>query len=360
MGCYRAIPIALVLIAAGWTRSLAAQQAVDSMVVVLKSLGVMTGQVTQIADGIELRSSLGSTTVLRFDQIACLADSLDAAYLQLVEASNLDDGQTLQRLFDWSLRNGLDDRAGELLMQAKSRGVDSKTQQLMQRRLESAAIESRRVRNQIWASDVDPPARVADANVTEIAEAIESLPAGAEGFFNQQIHSKLVIGCAAAKCHTRESESLALWHHGKGIANPRGLTRHNLYQVLKFVDRDEPARSKIIKLAQTAHGGQTKPSFDTDDVALQLLISWTYSVSRHPERYLTEVIQRGGSPAPATHDPPIGNSDEVSQVGFLETPPAPSAPPQSSSQPTESEGVMPADPCDPILFNRVHHPERTR
>lgn len=340
-----------------------AQQSSDSMVVVLSNLGVLRGQVTTTDDGVNVRTDSGSLAILRPDQVACLAESLDDAYQQLLAATDANDVRKLERLFDWCLRNGLGDRAAELLTLLKSRQVPASELQRMQRRLDHFAIAARRALNQSWPSEIESVREKPLGNLQEIETAIKSLPDQAEAFFNQQIHAKLVLGCTAAKCHARDSLAMPIWHLGKGIANPRGLTRRNLFEVLQHVDRENPAASKILEMAITPHGGQTKPTFDKEDTAYRLLQNWTYAVSQHPENYWTEVVQNAGRPAtakPAEVENPAPQENLVTQVGFEELDSTPVAPPQMDGNPAGPPLVAPVDPCDPLLFNRQFHPDRDR
>jgi len=263
--------------------------------------------------------------------------------------------ETMGPLFDWCLRNGLENRAAEMLTQTK---LDPDSLKLMQRRLEQHRINARREKNQTWQSEVDQTEVRPTVDSTLISQTVDGLPDGTEAFFNQQLHAKLIVGCTAAKCHGRDSETLPLRHLGKGIATPRGLTRHNLYQVLQYVDRNSPGQSKVLEMATTAHGGQSKPAMEPKSIGFLLLQQWVYNVSENPEKYLIEVIQGGQAPSPA-EIAKQGNStsDVISRVGFVESPNVPSAPPQTNGQP-EVPIAEPTDPCDPSIFNRRHHPDR--
>jgi hypothetical protein len=131
--------------------------------------------------------------------------------------------------------------------------------------------------------------------------------------------------------------------------------------MLKHVDFENPADSKLLAFAASSHGGQSTPAFTPDDLAFQLLQRWVYSVSKHPEKYLTEVIQHGSSPVAVS--PTIESAaaeHDVAPVGFVETVSSPVAPPQPNGQPQSQFASPPSDPCDPMLFNRRHHPNRTR
>ena len=131
------------------------QASSDSMVVVLKNDAVIVGEVTQTDDGISVRNHLGSATVFRLQQVAFLAESIDAAYLQLSSTLDLTKPADLQRLFEWSLRNGQLDRSSELLSRAQTQKVESTVIQRMQRRIDIALAEKNPV--------VSLPATVASA-----------------------------------------------------------------------------------------------------------------------------------------------------------------------------------------------------
>ncbi len=347
----------------GWCQNLASS---DSMVVVLKNDAVIIGEVTQTNDGISVRTSSGSTAEFRLNQVACLAESIDAAYEQLTSTADLTKPDELQRFFDWSLRHGLPIRSGELLAKAQTQNMDPAIIQLMQRRIDGALAEKRAAQNQPAAVAITPKTTVRVASQKEIDAAIKSLPSGSEAFFNQKLHARLIAGCAASKCHSRESESLSLSHDGKGVAVPRGYTRRNLHQVLRWVDRENPAASKLIEMAHTTHGGQTKPSFEQGAQSLQLLQYWTYAISQHPENYLTEVVGVSTVPTTAAVTASLPQTQAelpnnvVAQVGFVEVRPIPTVPEQTNGQPGSADEPINSGPCDPLLFNQTHHPDRVK
>jgi hypothetical protein len=131
--------------------------------------------------------------------------------------------------------------------------------------------------------------------------------------------------------------------------------------MLQYVDFEHPADSKLLAFAITPHGGQTEPALTRDDLAFQLLQRWIYSVSQHPEKYVTDVIQQGtaSAAAPNATGPPAPQHD-VAPVGFVETVSSPMAPPQPNQQPENRLESPPSDPCDPTPFNRRHDPDRAR
>lgn len=328
------------------------------MVVVLKSFGTMRGDVTQVPEGIKVTAENGSITVLRFDQVACLAESLDAAYQQLSENVSFRDPNSFSPLFDWCLRNGLTQRAAEILAQTHSAKLDPSIRQSMQRRLDTRIQTVATENNQAWPSEFEQIPTSTTITAEQIDGVVEALPRGTEAFFNQQLHSKMVIGCSAAQCHSAETAQLPLRHHGKGMITPRGLTRHNLYQFLQYVDRNAPAESRILEMARTAHGSQKEPAFVLDDVGYLMLQQWVYAVSDHPEKYLTEVIQQQQpTQAPSVQDnsPP---ENVISQVGFVDDSAIPEVPAQSTQKPEPAAAI--SQLCDPDVFNRRHHPTRPK
>jgi hypothetical protein len=349
--------LALVL-PAGYVR---AQASDDAMVIVLANGAVLHGRISNTSGGLSIRNERGSVATLRFDQIAVLADSIDAAYRELTKEVDFGKPDEIARWFDWALGNGLPDRAAELLALAETHRLDPFALQHMKTRLESAAFDP----PQEAPAESAAPIAKTDLRPSrdDIDQAIQSLPDGMKAFFNQQLHSKLLIGCSAARCHDRQHQAMSFWHDGLGRVNPRGFTRHNLHQVLQWIDRDEPGRSRLLEMAQTAHGGQDKPAFESSDEAFLLLQYWSYAVSRVPQRYLTEVagmaVQPVGEPSASASVASEEESRTIAPVGFVDIPAIPQVPETQGSDSAES-GVLPVDPCDPAIFNAQFHPNRAR
>jgi hypothetical protein len=341
-----------------------AQNTPDTMAVVLKNDAVFVGQVSQVEGGIGVRSPSGSVTVFSFAQVAFLAESLDAAYLKLAASANLTQASEVRRLFEWSLKFGLTERAAELLRDASNGGLDSGTIEGMVQRLRQFHESGSAAMNAPSNSGRSPSVGDGQPASHEIEAALDSLPEGMEAFFNQKLHPRLIAGCAAANCHGRGHEGLRLWHDGGLGAQPRGYARRNLHQILQWVDRGSPADSKILTLATAPHGKGASAPWKAGEPAEQLLRYWVYAISQHPERYFSEVAAGSEPPAIATASLSAGESDSSRATSGVaadaDSSRVPNVPPQIGKPPESTPAVISTEACDPSLFNRKHHPDRAK
>ncbi len=341
----------------------------DPQVVVLTNLSVMRGSVTLTERGIRLVANSGSTLDLDHRQVLALAESLDEAYPQVLRRMNLDDDQELQRLFRWCLQNHLPHRAAAILASAQLGSHPPKLLDGLQRQLalyrppEPPAEVASPILSDATAAAVALNERQSAAQLEkQIDTALAQLPDNAERYFNRELQPKLIAGCAAAQCHHAQRSGLALWHDGHGHVGIRGYSRRNLFQVLQWVDVDQPAESELLLRARTAHGNPPSQPWVVDSQEYQLLEYWTYALSRDPTRYYAEVVLP--SVVAATPSPPEPAVDskstptaEIATVGFEEAPS-----PVSPDQLLESGRPLPLPaqliPCDPLPFNRKYHPQR--
>ena len=342
--------------------SACAQTASPATIIVLANDTVIRGEISQTNDGIRVRTASGSIVELRLDQVAFVEDTLDHALLHLAGSVDLGDPRQLERLFNWCLQNGLVGRAADLLERARAQALDDGGLRRMQRRFED---QTRRPA----ASDAGATAKLAPSAIAaplrasskEIDAALDGLPDGVEAFFNQRLNVRLIAGCSAAKCHSRSSPTMPLWHDGQASSTPRGYAQRNLYEILQWVDRQQPKDSRLLEMARTAHGGQNEAAFADSGKAYSQLQYWTYAVSEHPEFYSTEVVgvvANSGSNTPL--ESPASHRDansQIAQVGFTDDK-VPAVPAQTDSKQAIGEPESAVDACDPRIFNRRYHPDR--
>jgi hypothetical protein len=274
-------------------------------------------------------------------------------------------------MFSWCLRNGLLDRGEELVRRCESSASSAALASAlrMQWRLARQKLDS-------TAAELSPPSKVPALSgereppgEREVAAALESLPENAERFFTRELQSKLIAGCAAANCHDARSDGLAFWHDGNLHSGGRGFTRRNLYQILRFIDRENPASSRLLEQARTPHGTPRSTALERSQPAYQLLEYWVYAISKDPSRYHADVLaaqasaaesaasDTGGAAGSATA-PPLADAETVVPAGFVDSPPVPIPPSALISSPAEpgSKSI----PCDPAIFNEKYHAARTK
>ena len=52
-----------------------------------------------------------------------------------------------------------------------------------------------------------------------------------------------------------------------GLSSSQRFTQRNLYAALQYIDRDDPANSKLLTVPQAPHGGGREPAFDARNKA---------------------------------------------------------------------------------------------
>lgn len=347
--------------------AIAAWQLDEPQVVVLSNLSVLRGDTTLTARGLRLETSPGSHLELPHQQIWALAATLDEAYLQIAPRLRLDEDAELQKLFRWCLQNQLLERAAALVSVAQTESRPAAVISGMQTELEQAlAAAELPPRPAATSLPLGQPAPAAADRDREIDQTLAGLPRNAERFFNRELQPKLLSSCATAGCHQAPREGLALWHDGSGHVGIRAHSRRNLFQVLQWIDRNQPANSELLARVRTAHGAPASESWDAAAPSYQLLEYWVYAVSRDPSRYYNDVVLpslAGQLPersdqfsAAAPMSASAAAQPEIATVGFEEIPSP--VPPEKLIEPATPPPAVELVPCDPLPFNRKYHPGR--
>ncbi len=309
-----------------------AQDTAELQIVVLRNLSVLMGHVDLTDRGVRVRTADGSRLELTTSQVICLADSLDDAYRQLAKVADLNSEKDVRQLFGWCLRSGLHDRAAELIGRIQSQQTELATSLNNQLQI---AIRNQKNRASVsplpTGGSIDVAAQRKPPTEQEIAKALADLPDNAERFFNRELQPKLLAGCAAANCHDAHHQGLALWHDANFQAGARGFSHRNLYEILQWIDRDNPAASRFLEMARTPHGVPPSEALTATQTTYQRLEYWVYAISRDPSRYYSEVVAAAQEKNPSMATTDVGASsqenqphtDDVVPAGFVESPPAP-------------------------------------
>jgi hypothetical protein len=199
----------------------------------------------------------------------------------------------------------------------------------------------------------------------ELDRMIRGLPRGAIESFTQSVQPVLMNHCATAGCHGPQSETgLRLFRVPTGKTASRRITQRNLYSALMFVDRDNPASSRLLSASSGPHGTAKIAIFSQHEAGqYKRLVDWTGQLAGHPVVDSPATVDSMfGSPAPAesVSPPPQVLSQEarkaralpkavqaqMAKMGAGRTP----AKPTADATPTSADPS--ADPFDPEAFNR--------
>ena len=110
----------------------------------------------------------------------------------------------------------------------------------------------------------------------ELDRMVRSLPHGVVETFTQSVQPVLMNHCATGGCHGPQSETgLRLFRVPTGKQASRRITQRNLYSVLPYLDRDNPASSRLLTAPNGPHG-TAKQAIFTEHQAGQYkrMIDW--------------------------------------------------------------------------------------
>ena len=228
-----------------------------------------------------------------------------------------------------------------------------------------------------------PPKRVAAKKSTQTAPSIGeldklvlSMPAGSMEMFTQTIQPLLANSCTTAACHgPGASADFRLLRLPPARLPSRLTTLRNLHATLQWVDRDEPASSRLLTAVVAPHGTAETPIF-ANRRAEQYgrLVAWVHRVAAvEPPRIPQTVSQTEQPPVRAMTAKMLGfdfttnaaepinpSTPPVPAEPFGETQPAPIGrnvkDPFNKPFPIISGSPLgdfiPIDPFDPEIFNR--------
>lgn len=233
--------------------------------------------------------------------------------------------------------------------------------------------------------DPKSPVKEHPHDTSEDELAALNLPQETVAYYSSRIQPLLINRCGNSGCHRGPSESgFELSHMGAHIRPAARLTRSNLVSVLKWIDRDKPDESPLLRYAGEAHGGRREaPLKRSDQATIDSIAVWV----RHVSRWLEDdprvaLIELGDMPSGAVRLSPDSGvtvaakpvatamrGASVRQVGHVEegvtsgdrfdlpavwdvTGDQPRPLVTKSSRPTRLPTVE--NPFDPEIFNRTY------
>jgi hypothetical protein len=318
-------------------------------VVVLDNENLIEGEVTQNADGYQVRRSAGGDLTVPAKRVLAVVANRNEAFAVVAERANRRDADERLRLARWCATNGLNDEAlAEARTAARMRPGFAAAERYV-RLLEAVSKAVPVADPTVAPARAEVPARetVTDVPATEYNSESYSLFAG-------RVNTILINTCAS--CHARDDvKAFRLTRAG---GRP-GVTK-NLMAALPHVNPADAAASPLLIKAVTAHGGATEAPFRSrTHPAFPTLEMWV-RFARAPEG---TPAPEGPLPAREPAEPkklpdlPGESSGPVVPAGAA----APAATPfgQDSKTPrTPTTKTVPDDPFDPAIFNGEVRPRK--
>jgi hypothetical protein len=258
------------------TPSAEQQAAAPRSLVVLRNGEILSGRVSRDGERY-LVASEGTEIRLPAREVDFVCQSLDEAYTMQhnrVVAGRIEDHLILA---DWCLRQQLLGYAAREITEAMEIDAKNPRVMLLDARLRRALLPE------------PPQATSADETTTaerpvsadELERLVRSLPPGTVETFTATVQPMLLNYCATAGCHGPSStSSYTLLRAPLEKIAARRLTERNLYNTLRWIDRDNPIDSKLLSAAREPHGpNQASGATGVGTTKYQELASWVLQAS---------------------------------------------------------------------------------
>ncbi len=269
------ISIGLLQLAAAWGDAPSAPA--DEQFLLLRNGEVLRGRVSLQADHYVLTLAHGEVRV-RVNEVETVCRDLDEAYRyrrSRLVASRADDHLDLAA---WCLRQALPGDAARELSAALALDPRNPRIALIDRQLQES---------------LNPPAaepKVVAAVPTkhllstdELDRMVRSLPAGSVESYTTLIQPLLMSNCATAGCHGPGAKGgFALMRAPADRFGNRRVTQRNLQSTLTWLDFQNPAASRLLNAAATAHGAAPGAVFDPQSARFRELVAWVAVVTQRP------------------------------------------------------------------------------
>lgn len=316
-------------------------------VIVLDDGRVFSGKINNVAGGYRIDWN-GTYAIVPFRKVDVTSPSLNGAYLALRDRNLKPTAADHLQLAEWCLTN-------DLVGQARSEATKALT------------LEPLRPEARVMMSKIDErlnPEKQKIKLPNQTAMTIDGFLRAKEnrsGGMNRETHQEfirqvqplLMNKCGNAYCHGQAAKNaFHLEPIQRGTAGNRLQSQQNMEAVLKFIDKGNPASSKLL-LTDPSLNAIHRKVFLGSKGALQfkLLSDWVAAVAGKP-------IQ-ASQPRPTLAAIPSQTSAEIQLVGAeMSSPSSKQAEPTPEQQAailnTNREQTQP-DPFDPELFNRRVH-----
>ena len=250
----------------------------DTGVLLLQDGGMLTGQITHVANSYVVGRS-GGLMQIPAARVKFVGQSQHDAYEYRAKHLNQQTPEQHLALAEWCLRYNLFDDAAVELDVAKSLGAAEAKLGLLNRRLTAAKEHPARTAAATSRVAAQPPAPAVSKPTTANAKlpaTVPDLPDGVLELFTRKVQPVLVNSCTVSKCHEPGGQQAFQLNRAllRGEANRRS-TVQNLAATLALIDREHPEASQLLTVPRQTHGGLNGPVFGPrQDQAFKHLAEW--------------------------------------------------------------------------------------
>jgi len=269
-------------------------QVAAERVVVLRNGHAFSGVVEQAGDRMTITQGPGRSVRIPLRDVDIVVDTLHDAYLHRRQRLRPGEINDQMRLAQWCLRYQLDDDAAELLLEMARRYPGHHSVRALERQMgeragllagshrdaasavRTASFQQAEVAADVSGFPLEVPAEPEDAG------ELPSLAPAEITEFTRVIQPLLQNRCGNANCHAPSGRSaFVLQRTPTGRLTFKDLTWSNLRAAWKQVDVEDPDRSRLVVMATTPHGGQSRAPLETYETRpRQRLARWVASAVR--------------------------------------------------------------------------------
>ncbi len=246
----------------------------DQQILILRNGQTIEGRISQ-KDGVYVIDFSDGQIRVKPADVDLVCSRLEEGYQRKRAALATDDAHEHLELAQWCLRHNLLGPAAAELVDAKAAEPNDPMIAALEHRLKMA---------------LEPPSAATTSKALpgpsneELDRMIRGLPRGAIESFTQSVQPVLMNHCATASCHGPQSETgLRLFRIPTGKSASRRITQRNLYSALSFVDRENPAASRLLTVPSGPHGTAKIAIFNEHQAAqYRRLVEWTNQLAGQP------------------------------------------------------------------------------
>jgi len=251
-------------------------------ILMLRNGRLVSGRITQSSGGYVVTKPNGQL-VVPFERVRFVARNPQDAYRKMAES--IPDGTATNHaeLARWCLSYQLYEEAKTELRTALSIDPNSRKARRLLRRLENVLHPDRSGAQ----ATSQRATRTQGGRDAPDLESLAELSRGSAHSFVTRIQPILLHSCGNARCHgTASQNGFRLKHVRIGRGSHRVFAERNLAATLRFIDVDQPEKSRLLTALKGAHGGSHRAIFHGNTGARQsaMLREWTLKTARERTR----------------------------------------------------------------------------
>jgi len=312
-------------------------------VVLLKNGETLDGRISRSGDYYLIISPTAEVQV-RVREIEAICRDLEEVYAKKHGLVNTRSADSYLALAQWCIDRQLYGYAARALTDAYKLDDLHPRIELLERRMKAAMTSPTPV-----AAPAKPPEP--KFNDVELDRAAKSVSAESLHEFTVRVQPLMMNYCATAGCHgPRAASTFQLERIYLNERTDPRVVRTNLHAVLKQIDRAHPAKSPLLNVPITAHGGAKKPIFNAHNAEhYRVLAGWAGRVAQQ-SRY---------APQPTSAD--VVSTANTLQQRMPISPPSLNAPSASNGlisapgpiSPPGSVAILTAAPLNAVPLDAV-------